>query len=196
MQTFTLGVGSWLRRLATRNPLVRATDRIEAAAMLLVVVMALLAAPVAAAMGTAIHDDLVHRFATDRLSRHEVSATVTEESTLMPQAYEKPFLATVRWESAGTVHTGELRTSDRVKAGDRQSIWIDNTGNRIAPPLTDRDAAVEAVAGAFGLWFAAVGVASAAWIVLRMRLNRWRHAGWDREFRELADNDGRTNRNT
>ena len=47
MQTFTLSFGSWLRRLTVRNPLVRTSDRIEAAAVLLIFVVALLAAPVA-----------------------------------------------------------------------------------------------------------------------------------------------------
>jgi hypothetical protein len=45
------------------------------------------------------------------------------------------------------------------------------------------------------LWFAAVGVATAAWTVLRIRLDRLRYADWDRELDDLADNGGRTNRN-
>ncbi|WP_123024456.1 Rv1733c family protein [Mycolicibacterium stellerae] len=195
MQTFTFGLGSWPRRLAARSPLVRGSDRIEAVAALLVVVIALLAAPVAAAAGTVIHDNLSHRSATERVSRHEVAATVTEDSTLIPEPFATPFFATVRWEFGGTMHTGELRTSGRVKAGETTSVWVDSDGRRASAPMTDSAAALDSIACAFGLWFSAVGVAAAAWIVLRIRLNRWRHAGWDRELRDLADNDGRTNRN-
>ena len=195
MQTFTLSFGSWLRRLSVRNPLVRTSDRIEAAAVLLIVVLALLAAPVSGSVGTVVYDNLTHRFAADRLSRHEVAATVTHDSSLAPQAYEKPFLTPIQWEFAGHVYAEEMRTSDRMKAGEQQRIWIDAAGSRTMKPLTDQDAATEAAVTAFGLWFAAVGVATAAWTVLRLRLDRLRYADWDRELDDLADNGGRTNRN-
>ena len=195
MQTFTLSFGSWLRRLNVRNPLVRTSDRIEAAAVLLIAVLALLAAPVAGAAGTAVYDNLTHRFAADRLSRHEVAATVTHDSSLAPQAYEKPFLTPIQWQFAGHVHTDEVRTPDRIKAGERQKIWIDAAGSRTVKPLTDQNAATEAAVTAFGLWFAAVGVATAAWTVLRIRLDRMRYADWDRELDDLADSGGQTNRN-
>ena len=47
MQTFTLGFGVWLRRLASRSPLVRSTDRVEAAVMTLIVVAGVCAVPIA-----------------------------------------------------------------------------------------------------------------------------------------------------
>ena len=194
MQTFTLSVGSWLRRLSVRNPLVRTSDRIEAAAILLIFVVALLAAPVSGSVGTVVYDNLTHRYAADRLTRHEVAATVTHDSSLAPQAYEKPFLTPIQWEFGGTVRADEVRT-DRMKAGEQLKVWIDTEGTRTTKPLTDQDAATEAVVSAFGLWFATVGVAAAAWTVLRLRLNRLRYADWDRELDDLADNGGRTNRN-
>ena len=67
MQTFTLTMGSWLRRLVVRNPLVRASDRIEAAAILVALASAVLVIPFAGAFGTAIYDSRVHAFAADRL---------------------------------------------------------------------------------------------------------------------------------
>ena len=76
------------------------------------------------------------------------------------------------------------------------TIWIDTEGNRTKEPLSDQNAATEAVVTAFGLWFATVGLAAAAWTILRIRLNRLRYAGWDRELDDLADNGGRTNHNT
>ena len=112
MQTFTLSFGSWLRRLNMRNPLVRTSDRIEAA----------------------VYDNLTNRFAADRLSRHEVAATVTHDSSLAPQAYEKPFLTPIQWEFAGHVRTDEVRTPDRIKAGEQQRIWIDAAGSRTVKP--------------------------------------------------------------
>ncbi len=193
VHVFTLGLGSWSRRLSGRNPLVRVSDRIEAATILLVVAVALLAAPLAGAMGTATHDSLVHRYAAVRAARHQVNATVTADSSLAPQAYEEPFLTPIRWVVAGTEHTAQVR-SHHMKAGEQVSIWVDTSGEQTAKPLTDENAAAQAVVTGFGLWFAAVGVASAIWTVLRLRLNRSRYAAWDRALRDLADNGGRTNR--
>ncbi len=192
MQTFTVGFGSWLRRFSVRNSLVRTSDRIEAAATLMVFVVALLAAPVAGSVGTAVYDQLTHRFAADWVTHHEVVATVAHDSTSAPQIYGKPFLTQIQWQFGGKVDNAELRTSDRMKAGEQQRIWIDAEGNRTVKPLDHHEAATEAVVGAFGLWFATVGVAAAIWTVLRIRLNRRRYADWDRELDDLADNGGRT----
>ena len=69
MQTVTLNMGSWLRRLVVRNPLVRASDRIEAAAIFVGLASAVLVVPFAGALGTAIYDNRVHAFTAERLSR-------------------------------------------------------------------------------------------------------------------------------
>lgn len=193
MQMFTLGLGSWLRCLSGRNPLVRVSDRVEAAAVLVAVTVALLAAPIAGAMGTAAHDALARQYAIDRAARKQVTATVTEDSMLAPQAYQEPFLTQIRWDFAGAVHTAEVRTY-HMKAGEPVSIWIDTRGDLTTKPLTDENAATEAVVTGFGLWFTAVGVVTAVWTVLRLRLNHSRSAGWDRALDDLADNGGRANR--
>ena len=194
MQMFTLGFGSWLRCLTSRNPLVRVSDRIEAATILFIVAVALLSAPIVGAVGTATHDSLARQYATDRAARQKISATVTDDSTLAPQANEDPFLTPIRWEFVGTVHTAEVRTN-RMEAGEKLGIWIDTKGDRTTQPPTDEDAATEAVVAGFGLWFTAVGVAAAAWAIIRLRLIRSRYAAWDRELDDLADNGGRTSYN-
>lgn len=194
MQIFTLGVGSWLRCLTSRNALVRASDRVEAAALLLVFVMALLAAPVAGAAGTALHDDLTHRFAAERAARQEIVATATEDSTMSPTGYQKPFLTPVRWTFAGTTHTEEVRT-ELMKAGEQLTIWIDTKGDRTFKPPSDNNAATAALVAGFGLWSTTVGIAAAAWTALRLRLIRTRYAEWDRALEDLAGNDGRKNHN-
>jgi hypothetical protein len=194
MQSFTFGFGNWLRHLAAQSPLVRVVDRIEAGALLLIITVALVAAPIAGAIGTATHEKLARQYAVDRASRHTVTATATEDSNLVPQPYEEPFLTQIRWQAAGIEHTEEVRTY-RMRTGDTMTIWVDTNGNPTHRPLTEGNAATEAVVTGFGLWFAAVGVAGAAWTLLRLRLNRARSAFWDRELAHLADNDGRTNRN-
>src|SRR5215470_16056856 len=118
MQTFTLSLGSLLRRLSARNPLVRMSDRLEATTLIIVIAVALFAAPVAGAVGTGTYDSVKHAFAVDRMNSREVSATVTAESTLAPRAYEDPFLTPIQWQFEGAVHSGQVRTN-YMKAGDR-----------------------------------------------------------------------------
>jgi hypothetical protein len=48
---------------------------------------------------------------------------------------------------------------------------------------------------AIGLWIAVAGGAAAAYALLRAQLNNRRNVAWDRALADLADNDGRTNRN-
>jgi hypothetical protein len=190
MQTFTLRFGLW-NRLSLGNPLVRATDRVEAAASVLLVLLALLAIPVAGAMGTAVYDDLASTFAEQRPSRHEVDAVAVRASHIAPQPYERPHLTEIRWEFAGATHTDEIRTAE-MEAGERVAVWVDDAGNRVQPVPTDEDAAAQAVIAAVAFWAAVVGSAVAAWALLRMRLNRVRFQAWDRELEDLADNGGRT----
>ncbi|GAA2777033.1 hypothetical protein [Mycolicibacterium pallens] len=60
MQTFTLTTGRWLQRLIGRNPIVRGSDRLEAGALVVVLIVALLALPLAGAVGTAVFDARTH----------------------------------------------------------------------------------------------------------------------------------------
>ena len=80
MDTFTVRLPRWpiLLRLLGRDPLVRTTDRIEALVFVLAVVVSLLAAPIAAAVGTAVYDSSRHIYAEQAHTRHTVAATVTD----------------------------------------------------------------------------------------------------------------------
>ena len=81
MNTFTVRLPRWpIVRLFSRNPLVRASDRIEAVVLVLAVVVSLLAAPIAAAIGTAVHDARRHVYIGQAQTRHTVAATVIDDS--------------------------------------------------------------------------------------------------------------------
>src|SRR6476659_10380229 len=71
LETFTVRLPRWpIFGLFGRNPLLRASDRIEALVMALTVMVSLLAVPVAAAVGTAVH-----------ASRGDVSAQLPAPNT-------------------------------------------------------------------------------------------------------------------
>lgn len=193
MQTFTLGLGVWVHRLLARNPLVRRSDRVETFAILLTVVAAVLTIPLAGAIGTAVHGDLVQKFATHRAERTTVQAVAMHDSVAAGQVADQSFRTQIRWEFGGSVHTGTVRTVE-LAAGAPVTIWIDDDGDRVPAPLTDEDAASQAVVTAVTIWITVVGVAVGGWALLRYRLDRARYADWDRGLDDLTGG-GRTNHN-
>ena len=105
MQTVTLTMGSWLRRLVVRNPLVRASDRIEATAIFVGIASAVVVVPFAGALGTAVYDNRAHVFTAERLAVYEVEATATHDSSVTRLPYQSLVLTPLLWQFAGHTHT-------------------------------------------------------------------------------------------
>ena len=79
--TFTVRLPQWpIFGLFRRNPLLRASDRIEALVLALAVMVLLLAVPVAATVGTAVHDSRRDVYAQQHHTRHLVTATITDDT--------------------------------------------------------------------------------------------------------------------
>ncbi|WP_019970610.1 hypothetical protein [Mycobacterium sp. 141] len=193
METFTLSPGTWILRLATRNALIRTSDRIEAAAAFLVLILVLLAVPVAGAMGTTTYDSRVHEYAAQRLTSHHIDAVATDHSSPDKERHQDDFVTPVQWLWAGQQHINTIQTTTNMKPGDREPIWVDAAGNQTVAPPTDRDAAVDAATLAISSWLVVASTGAAVLTVVRNRVDRRRYAEWDRELQELAEN-GRTNR--
>lgn len=192
MHTVVVAFSVWRSRLSGHHPLVRFSDRVEAAGLLVVVAAALIAISPAESVRTSVQEQFSQSFAAQRAERHPVEATVTADSRVTTQVYDNSYLSPIRWQVDGVEHTDEVRTT-RMTAGDHLTIWVDSAGNRRAAPLTDRDAAVQAVIAAVALWLTVTGAAVGGWAVLRTQLDRRRHADWDCALRRLTDNGGRTN---
>lgn len=195
METFTLTpVGGWIVRAFGRNPLVRTSDRIEALVLMLAVTIALVAAPIAGAIGTAVHDKRCHAYAEQAASRHTVTAIAVDASASAVRPNSVTTVVNARWRIDGTEHVGSLKWDQTVKAGDSLTIWVDRDGNCVGPPTPTSRAGAEAVGVAVAMWLAAAAVTAALTASLRSQLNRLRNAEWDREFQTLAnDGGGRTN---
>ncbi|TDL09933.1 hypothetical protein EUA04_08260 [Mycolicibacterium obuense] len=184
--------GVWTRRLSGRHPLVRFSDRVEAMGLVVVIAVAVFALLPAASLKDSVEQQFSQSFAVQRAERTPVEAIVTGDSQVTAQLYDTSYLSPIRWQVDGVTHTDEMRTP-KMTAGDRITIWVDSAGDRRAAPLTDRDAAVQAVIAAVAVWVTITGAAVGAWAGMRMRLDRGRHADWDRDLRRLTDNGGRTN---
>ncbi|ORB28626.1 Rv1733c family protein [Mycolicibacterium parafortuitum] len=189
MQTATLPLMVWLRRLMLPHPLVRAADRIESAAILVIAVLALLAVPVAGAVGTAQYDHLRHTFAADREALHEVRASAVSDSRTDPGGYQTSYRTDVQWVFGGELHRAEIVTPG-MSGGEEMVLQVDDEGHPAGPVPSDQDAAVEAVMTAVLVWSAVVGVALAVGVMVRIRLNLTRFAAWDRELTDLVGDGG------
>ena len=174
METFTLApVGGWIVRAFGRNPLVRTSDRIEALLLIPAVTIALAAAPIAGAIGTAVYEARSHANVERATSRHTVTAIAVEDSVTTVRPYT--IIVDARWRVDGTEHTGSFEWDDMVKAGDRLTIWVDSDGNYVGPPTPTSRAGADAVVAGLATWLGAVAATSALIAWLRSLLNRLRY---------------------
>ena len=193
MQTFTIGWGrNWCIRALGRNPLVRATDRIEAIVAVLAILLALISVPIAGAIGTSVHEARTRIYAEEAQGRHIVTAVATGNSVATPNT--GAFAVRVKWSVAVGDHVATLIRNEPVRAGAPLDIWVNKAGANVSPPSTPSSVGIEAVAVAVVSWLAIAGVAAGIAYGIRWSLNRRRYAQWQREISAWADgNGGRTN---
>lgn len=195
MDTFTIGwVRAWLVRAVGRNPLVRRSDRWEAAAIAVAAIVAVLVVPFIAAVGTAVHDGQSRMYAEQASHRHQVTAVAVADSephaSLVSITYDTP----LRWTYGEDSQTGVVNLTERVYAGDRVDMWVDDNGHHVRPPGASDQAVSDAVAVAMFLWLVADLALWALVIALRHRMTRSRYAAWDDELQSMGSDGGRTHR--
>jgi hypothetical protein len=197
MPTTTFGSGRWrFVRAFGRNPLVRTSDRVEAIAVALAVVAALLAVPIAATVGTSVYAERSEVYAVQTQTRHTMHAIVARtEGKLDPTGRHVPYTTIhARWRADGVQHTDRFIWPHAVSVGDTVEIWIDDNGIRVSAPCAPFVATLEGACAAAILWLGVVMVVGALAAVLRWRLARMHDAHWEREIKALVENHGgRTN---
>jgi len=156
--------------------------------MLVALVVALVAVPVAGVAGAVVYGARNSRYAQEARERHAVIATVTEiddSGTTVVQA---------RWPVAVGERTGSLELPTSAEVGERTEIWVDKDGNPVTPSTPTWHALGDAVGVAEAiLLIVAIGMTSLV-IRVRSRLDRGSDAQWEHELRCLEDDGGRTNR--
>jgi len=176
MDTFTA-------RLFGRNTLTRTSDRVQAMLFVFAVVVSLISVPIAAAVGTAVHDSRSRVYAQQAEKYRTVTATVIGNGNPR-QNIERPTITVpARWFVGGAEHTGDVVAPRTVKVGDSVEVWLDDEGRPVGRSSTT--AVDEAVASAFGVWLGVSLSAVALYFGARMALDRARHAAWQRDFDNL-----------
>jgi hypothetical protein len=144
-------VGWVVNALRGRNALVRPADRVVAAAMLALLVLALAVVP---ALAISLGEDAYaasRREAAERAtSEHVVEATVlaVPRSGGDPRGGTSDRLARVEWEDVdGRPRVERAEIPESARAGSHVSVWIDRSGRVAEPPPTE----LESRFGAFGV---------------------------------------------
>lgn len=183
METFTVGLGCWGTRLLGRNPLVRGIDRVEAAILALLAVLCVLALPMAASMGTYVHDSRARAYVEEAQSRHQVTAVAIEDGHGSISGRKVAFSARATWRFGGREHDGVIGWPSRPNKGAQQGIWVNSEGVSVRAPRPQARAVGEAILVGLSAWVATATAAAGLVCVVHRKFDRVRSAGWDREFR-------------
>jgi hypothetical protein len=172
------------RRL-DRNPLRRASDRVETLVLILLTVVFLAAAPLAApAAGGWAHATAQRAELAQQAARSQVTAVIV--STPATQSVGEAFvpMAQARWTAPdGAVVSGEVPVRAGTEVGARLPVWTTRDGQPAEQPLNDSQVASLTVFGAVTGVAALAAVLALAGILARWSLARRRLAGWDADWR-------------
>lgn len=186
MEPFTLPLPRTLfTRLFGRNPLLRASDRVEALIAVVAVTVSLVAVPIAATVGTAVHESRSRVYAEQAQSRRAVTATAIGDQHPRRDLDKPTVTVPARWFDGGAEHTGDVVAPLNVKIGDEVEIWVDDKGSVVDPP--QRTAHDEALAFAIATWWAVTLSAVAMFAAVRIAVDRARYARWQRDFDSLIE---------
>ena len=178
-------------RRPDRNPLRRASDRVETAVLALLVIAFLAAAPFAALAGAAWAHARAHEAQLmEEASSHQVSAVVLTVATGPAGGGGYAGLETqaqARWRAPdGKVVTRAIPVMPGTVAGTTVLLWTTNDGQLTDPPLQDSQVAGDAAyAGTVSVIVLATVLAGTGMLV-RRTLDRHRMAAWEADWRETG----------
>jgi hypothetical protein len=177
-------LGRFVRgRRPDRNPLRRASDRVETAVLAVLVIAFVVAAPFAAlAAGSYSLARARQAQVAEQASSYQVPARVLKLDT-KGTTYGDP-QAQARWTAHdGRVITGEITVPLGATAGSTQWVWTTASGQVTNPPLVDSQVTGQAYfAEGFTVFTLAV-LLGIAGLVARWALDKRRMAAWDAEWR-------------
>lgn len=170
LRRFTLGSG----------PLKRASDRIEFAARVLLVVLVLAAVPVALAVATATATQTRSLADIQSASRHLVVATLLADAEPVVGADAGAGASvTATWTApSGAVREGVIRVRTAAEAGTTVTVWVDEDGDVTTRPLTDADVVARAIGYGLPTFLGISALAVLGYLGVHTLLDRGRMRRW------------------
>jgi hypothetical protein len=182
---------SWLAGVSD-NSLARPADRSHARLRLCCVVLWIVALPVAAILGLLVAGDGLHDAAVQAHDRAPATAVLTADAPKVSLTANGTPVTTssdvaARWRAMdGSTRTGVVPANTGALAGSTVAIWIDQSGQRVNPPVSS-GAAVGLGLGVGGGSWVVLGLALLVVLRLGVRvLDRRRRADWDRDWERVA----------
>lgn len=169
LRLFTLGSG----------PLKRRSDRLEFAARILLVLILLLAFPIAIAGGRSVATGL------EATAQHQADTRTPERATLLHDAPAQPpegdmqVATTATWQAPdGTTHLGTVPASPGAHAGTSVDIWVDRSGRPVEPPMSRAAIDDEALVAGSVIFLGVVIAGLSMHLVVQALLTRQRNRRW------------------
>lgn len=169
------------------NPLARGSDRAEAVLAAGLVVVWLLSIPFIATIASAEWPDVQARVAGVQQARTAVIATLVADADLATvdarSATMVQPMASATWTGRdGRPAAGSIVVRIGARAGDQQTIWLDDQGGVVDPPMTTQTAAGLLVLIAAGTWLFLGTLLLALRRAAGWSLDRRRHRSWEDEW--------------
>jgi hypothetical protein len=178
-----------------RNPLTRGFDRVEAALMIVAIILALAAVPVAVVLGSHQREQALATAIQERATKEPATAMLlTAAADIVPgeavASGAEPVKATWRLPD-GRERTGMVSVDPGMPAGLSVPIWVDQAGNPTTAPGTPAKALSLGIGVGLLTWAAAVTALCLLMWLARAVLNRLRAAAWAREWALLGRGSNR-----
>jgi hypothetical protein len=173
-----------------RNPLVRRCDRVEAALLIVMIILAVVAVPVAVLLGSSQREQALATVAQERATRAPATAVLLAAAPdLVPGEAVASGSESVQasWHLPdGSVRTGVVSVDPGTPAGASVPIWVDRAGNPTAAPGTPAKALSLGIGIGLLSWTAAALALCVLMWMARVVLNHLRAAAWTREWARIG----------
>ncbi|MBV9208169.1 MAG: hypothetical protein JO037_22840 [Actinobacteria bacterium] len=175
-----------------RNPLRRGTDRIEMILRLAIVMLLVVAVPVAAvAVGRQADHVALNRAQAQRAEDHSVKAVLLDnaQATGVPDPYTSIQTTWVRarWQPpGGPARTGEVLATAGARKGSTVPTWINASGAVASPPPDHRLIVGDVCIAVMLTCLASVLLLLVSGTLARRALDRRRMCAWEAEWRAIG----------
>jgi hypothetical protein len=177
-------MGRSVRWRFDRNPLRRATDRVETALLTVLVAAFLIGAPFAAlATGAWVHGTAQRAQLAQEASRRQVTAVVLTVGAPTASNELLPWQVRARRRAPdGREVTHEVPVPSGATADGTLQVWTNRTGGLTTAPLLDSQVADQTLSAEVLGVIAPAGVLTLAGALALWILNRRRMAAWDADW--------------
>ncbi|MEV0067953.1 MULTISPECIES: hypothetical protein [unclassified Amycolatopsis] len=183
----------WHLLVPGHGSVARTSDRVQAALVLVTILVALAAIPFSAAAGSAVYAAQKEQSARELAENRPATATLLADGppvSIGGRSGEvgSPMPTDAMWFGRdGARHLGQVNANAGTHRGDVVPIWVNSSGTVVAPPTSSAGAVVNSAAAAVGLYFVTCLALAVAYGISVIALNRYRARKWQQEwYAELA----------